>query len=277
MRTLVLFALSLTPAAAQSPLVRLVNLSHFFSGKFQIGDRFEIQITGAPHQPVSVRTVREGHIDWGPVLGSTDDTGRWSTAGQFEKADFGDWSEIWTVGGKLGSSAIRFDVDAPCLPGGVAFRSVFGLVMSLTCDTADGSQTFSTPSSDGFRTPDGRSIVVNPTQQTPEEYHMETLSNWITSPESGDNRIALSSSKGGLGDETADLISKLIGVNALNEKETQNVLAAIRYAFEKPETISPDARQPPRTLLFLQHLREVTGQESLRRQIAETIAYLQSR
>jgi hypothetical protein len=33
----------------------------------------------------------------------------------------------------------------------------------------------------------------------------------------------------------------LIGVNALNKRETQNVLAVIRAAFEKPETIAPDA------------------------------------
>jgi hypothetical protein len=98
MRILVIFMLGLIPAAAQSPLVHLVNLSHPFSSEFQIGDRFEIQINSAPRQPISVRTVQQGRTDWGPVIASTDCTGQWSTAGQFEKSDFGGWSELWTVG-----------------------------------------------------------------------------------------------------------------------------------------------------------------------------------
>ena len=117
MRVLLIFALTLIPAAAQSPLVRLVNLSHPFRSEFQIGDRFEIQITGAPRQPISVRTGRQGRTDWGPVIASTDDMGRWSTAAQFEKSDFGSWSEAWTVGGQLAVPAIQFSVNAPCLPG----------------------------------------------------------------------------------------------------------------------------------------------------------------
>ena len=127
MRTLVILALGLTPASAQSPLVRVVNLSHPFSREFQIGDRFEIQIAGAPRQSISVRTVRQGQSDWSPVIASTDTSGRWSTTGQFEKADFGGWSEIWTVGGKLATPAIQFDVNAPCLPGGRQWVALSGL------------------------------------------------------------------------------------------------------------------------------------------------------
>ena len=278
MRALVIFALASIPAAAQSPLVRIVNLSHPFSSEFQIGDRFEIQITGASRQPIAVRTVRQGRTDWSPAIASTDSTGRWSTSGQFEKSDFGGWSEIWTVGGKLATPAVQFSVKAPCLPGGHAQLSQSGPNMSLTCDTAEGSETFGTPSSsDQFRTPDGRSIPCNATELTPEQYHMEILDYLITGGDIGASRISLSSSRGGLGDETADLIGKLIGVNALSEKETQNALAAIRAAFEKPETIAPDTRVPSRTLAFLRHLAEVTDQDGLKQQIAETIAYVQAR
>jgi hypothetical protein len=88
MRTLVILALGLIPASAQSPLVRIVNLSHPFNSEFQIADRFEVQIAGAPGQSISVRTARQGRTDWGPVIASTDSAGRWSTTGQFEKADF---------------------------------------------------------------------------------------------------------------------------------------------------------------------------------------------
>jgi hypothetical protein len=90
-------------------------------------------------------------------------------------------------------------------------------------------------------------------------------------------RISLQSSRGGLGDETADLITTLIGVNALNEDETRNSLAIIRAAFEKPETIQPLAKNPTRTLLLLRHLADFTDQDSLKREIAETIAYVQAR
>jgi hypothetical protein len=54
------------------------------------------------------------------------------------------------------------------------------------------------------------------------------------------------------------------------------VLAFIRAAFAKPETIAPDAREPSRTLLFLRRLAERTDQDSLKQQIAETIAWVQA-
>lgn len=276
MRVLLILALAVIPAAAQSPLVRLLNVGRPVSRDFQIGERFEILITGAPNQPISVRTTMHGRTDWGPIIASTDSTGRWSTAGQFGKSDFGDWSEVWTVGGKLASPTIRFLVNAPCLPVGQGFAQMSGINMFLTCETAQGRQTFATPSdSDSFRTPDGRLVPGRATEQTPEQYHMEILQYHIEDGrEIGAARISLQSSRGGLGDETADLIRKLIGVNALNEYETRNVLAIIRAVFEKPETIAPLAKDPSRTLLLLRHLADVTDQDSLKRQIAETIAYI---
>jgi hypothetical protein len=275
MRVPLLLVLAIIPAAAQSPFVHLSNASRPLSRDFQIGDRFEIVITGAPNQPVSVRTTMHGRIDWSPVIGSTDSTGRWSTGGQFEKSDFGSWGEVWTVGGKLASPAIQFEVNAPCLPGGQGdFLFQSGPNVNLHCGTTEGPQTFMTPSSsDPFRTPDGRLVPGQPTEQTAEQYRMEILQYFITSrQESG---VPLKSSR--RGDETADLISRLIGGNALSEEETRNSLALLRAAFEKPETIQPLAKNPSRTLLLLQHLADFTDQDSLKREIAETIAYVQAR
>ncbi len=278
MRALLILVLGVIPAAAQSPLVRLINVSRPVSRDFQIGERFEILITGAPNQPVSVRTTMHGRTDWGPIIASTDSTGRWSTAGQFEKSDFGDWSEVWTVGGKLASPSMRFSVNAPCLPGGQGSAQISGINMFLTCETAQGRQTFATQSaSDSFRTPDGRLVPGRAAEQTPEQYQMEILQYLIENgKEIGAARVSLQSSRGGLGDETVDLIRKLIGVNALNEYETRNVLAIIRAAFEKPETIAPSAKDPFRTLLLLRHLADVSDQDSLKRQIGETIASIQA-
>jgi hypothetical protein len=115
------------------------------------------------------------------------------------------------------------------------------------------------------------------TKQTQDEYHMLVLQDLITSQEQMRTPIALQSSRGGRGDETADLIMKLIGVNALNADETRNVLAIIRDAYEKPESIAPTARFPGRTYQLLRHLADFTDQESLRRQIGETLAYVQTR
>ncbi len=279
MRVPLLLVLAIIPAAAQSPIVRLLNASRPISRDFQVGDRFEILITGAPNQPISVRTSMHGRTDWSPIIGSTDGTGRWSTGGQFEKSDFGDWLEIWTVGGKLAGPTIQFSVNAPCLPSGQgqSFLFVSGPNMSLKCETTEGTQTFVTPSlADPFRTPDGRLVNGRASEQTQEQYHREVLQYFITAG-TGTVRVALQSSRGGLGDETADLISTLIGVNALSEDETRNLLGILHAAFEKPETIRPSAKEPSRTLLLLRHLADFTDQDSLKREIAETIAYVQAR
>ena len=277
MRILLTLVLAIVPAVAQIPLVSLLNASRPGSD-FQVGDRFEIVITAAPNQPVSVRTSRQGRTDWSPVVGSTDSTGRWSTGGQFEKRDFGGWGEIWTVGGKLASPVIQFSVNAPCLPSGRnQFLFMSGPNMILNCETTEGTQTFATPAlSDSFRTPDGRLVNGRASEQTQAQYYSELLQHFMANG-MGTTPVALQSSRGGLGDETADLISKLIGVNALNEDETRNSLAIVRAAFEKPESIQPTAKEPSRTLLLLRHLADITGPGNLKREIDETIAYFQAR
>src|SRR5204863_9091603 len=133
---------------------------------------------------------------------------------------------VWTVGRKVAVPAIRFSVNAPCLPGGEGFAQVAGIHMSLTCETADGRQTFVSPSdSDPFRTPDGRLVPGRTRQQTPEQYHTEILEHLLgTAKEVGTFRVALQSSRGGLGDETAELNGNLIAENALNDHEIRNVL-----------------------------------------------------
>ena len=107
---------------------------------------------------------------------------------------------------------------------------------------------------------------------------MEILQHLISSPgkDTKETRVALQSSKGGLGDATADLISTLIGVNALSEDETRNSLAIIRAAFAKPETIQPLAKNSSKTLLLLRHLADFTDQDTLKREIAQTAAYVQA-
>jgi hypothetical protein len=280
MRVLFILVMASVSALAQIPLVRLVNTSRPASRDFQIGDQFQIVITGAPKLPISVRTTINGSTDWGPVIASTDDAGRWSTTGRFEKNDFGGWSEIWTVGGKLARPPISFTVQAPRLPGGRQFQGGSGPNVFVSCETAEGQQTFVAPWNSGsLRTPDGRLIPRRkPGNMTQDEYHMDILQDLIMSM-GGDNtqtRVSLQSSSGGRGDEVAGLIARLIGVNGLSDDETRNVLAIIQATFEKPETIALSARVPSKTVQFLQHLADLTDQGALKQEIADTAAYVQT-
>src|SRR5947208_16606453 len=110
MRAFLIFVLAAIPAFAQSPVAQLVNLTRGGSIDFQVGDRFAIVITAWANEPVSVRTTRNSVTDWSMIIGWTDRSGHWATQGQFEKADFGDWSQGWTVGGKLSAQPLKFFV-----------------------------------------------------------------------------------------------------------------------------------------------------------------------
>jgi hypothetical protein len=272
MRAFVILVAAVLPAIAQTPIVLLTNPARPASREFQIGDRYQIAITAAPGQPVSVRTTMHGRTDWSPVIGATDSSGHWSTSGQFAKADFGGWSEVWTVGGKLAAPALEFSVSAPCVKGGPAFAGGSGPNQFVTCDTAAGRQTFVTPSdSDPFRTPDGRMVPGRmQSNMTPEQYHAQIIESLILSR-------AQDVAAGRLGDEAGDAILKMIGVNALSDDEIRQALSIVRAAFEHPESIPQTARDPSRTLLLLRTLLAFTSQEALQQQIAATAAYIQSR
>jgi hypothetical protein len=149
--------------------------------------------------------------------------------------------------------------------------------MVLSCETTEGTETFATPgTADPFLTPDRRLVGGPSSMQTQEQYFGKMLGYYMANG-MGATPVAFQSSHGGLGDETADLVSKLIGVNALKEEETRNLLAIVRAAFEKPDTILPIAREPLRTLVLLHHLADITAPGALKREITEAIAYFDAR
>jgi hypothetical protein len=273
MRILSVLAIAVTSAVAQGPIVRITNTTHPASNDFHIGDRFEIVISAVAQQPVSVRTTRNGRTDWSPVIALTDMNGRWSTTGRFEKGDFGDWSEVWTVGGKLAAPAIHFSVGAPCLSGGQNMISQISRNRAQTCETPEGRQTFVTPSdAEPFRTPDGRVVPGHAhANKRAEQFRAELIQDFIVG---GGEQVLWKYT--GTGDEAGNRVLTLIGVNALSENETRKVLSIIQVAFEKPERIPPGSKDLSRTSLLLQQLADSTDQESLKQQIAEAMAHVQA-
>lgn len=270
MRILLIWAVTAIPLIAQTPAVQLSNTSRPGSTDFKVGDGFNIVITGTANRAVSVRTTRNGGTDWGPVIGWTDMSGRWSTTGLYEKGDFGDWAEAWTVGGKLATPIVHFSVGPPCLEGGLSGVTFMSSVRAESCETAQGRQTFVTPSdTEPFRTPDGR-MVPGRTRSTAEQYRMEILQSSID----GDLRPGWYR---GFGDGAATLITKIIGVNAFTEDEMQHVLGIVRAAFERPDRIPETAKNQAATLLLLRNLANAAEQESLKQQIAEMVAYVQAK
>ena len=79
---------------------------------------------------------------------------------------------------------------------------------------------------------------------------------------------------GKAGAAAADLITKLIGVNALTDAETRNVLSLFRSAYQG--RFRPAPSRIPATILLLQHLASETDQESLKQEISETMAFVQA-
>ncbi|HEY4085399.1 MAG TPA: hypothetical protein VGM43_05645 [Bryobacteraceae bacterium] len=249
-------------AMPQSPVVVMRNLSRP-AADFQVGDHFEIIVSAAPHQAISVRTARMSKTDWGPVIASTDASGQWSAKGSFEKKDYGSWSEVWTVGGKVANPVVSFDVRAPCTEGGKAFLSASGPNRMETCDTAAGQQqSFVTPSDgDSFRTPDGRVIPGSSrSNMTPETYRMGIMESIVTgnAPVEPGKRMQ----------HAGELIGKLIGVNELTEAETRKVLGIVR-AVGVPET------EKTATLALLRQLAAGAESQGLKDDVAGTIEFAQ--
>ncbi len=106
---------------------------------------------------------------------------------------------------------------------------------------------------------------------------MGILQHLVTAQGQSTGPVALWSSSGSRGDETAELITNLIGVNALSEGEIRNVLSIVRSAFARPETLAPGTNYPARSLKLLRHLADLTDDSSRQRQIAETLEYVQTR
>ena len=251
MRLLVVFFVGALAAAAQTPTAKIVNTSRSGSSDFKVGDRFEIVVTGRANQPVSVRTTRNyASTDWGPVVGWTDTSGRWSTTGEFAKADFGAWEKALTVGDQLASPVVSFSVAAPFIPGGAGMIFTSGPNVVMSCETATGMQTYATPSLDIFGL------------QTPEQ----TIGDLIEQSGGGGS--------GQHGDDAAIVIAKVVGANVLSDREIRNVLSIIGHAFQNRGVVPPTVN--PATIQLLQSLMTEAQTDSVKQEISKTVVFVQS-
>jgi hypothetical protein len=88
------------PAQGAPSSLKFTNLSSGNASTLKVGERWQIQITGAARNaPVSVTGGQNGAHDTTP-MGSSDASGNWSSNGQITADQIGSWSEAWTVGGQ---------------------------------------------------------------------------------------------------------------------------------------------------------------------------------
>ena len=76
------------------------------------------------------------------------------------------------------------------------------------------------------------------------------------------------------GDDAAVLITKVIGANALSDREIRNVLSIIGLAFQNRNVVPPTVN--PATLLLLQRLAAEAQTDDVKQEIAKTAAFIQS-
>jgi hypothetical protein len=115
------------------PTVSLVNLTHpDLSPNFEVGDIFQITITGPPNQPVTVVHAWDSGSTT-TQIGQTDATGYFVTSGVETASAIGTYTDIYSVGNVQVSSAISYVVGQLGGGGTVSTTSIG--------QTSDGSVT----------------------------------------------------------------------------------------------------------------------------------------
>lgn len=87
---------SSTPAVPAS--ATFTNVSRPGQSSFQVGDSWQLVITGGPNQPVSGSASQNGNSLGTTSYGSTDSTGKLVLTGTMDATTVGNWAELWTVG-----------------------------------------------------------------------------------------------------------------------------------------------------------------------------------
>lgn len=98
-----------SPASSTPATASLTNTSRP-GYAFQVGDSFQLVISGTPGQPVSVTATQNGRSLGTTVYGTTDPSGRLTITGTMDPSTVGNWNELWMVGA-AGVPALSFSVS----------------------------------------------------------------------------------------------------------------------------------------------------------------------
>jgi hypothetical protein len=108
------------PVAALTPVPQtqfsLNNLSRGGAGAFQVGDQFEVKISGsAPNSPVLI-TGLQGARQLHSAAGNTDAHGNFTLVGVIAADSVGPWMQVWSVGGQQIGTAQFLVTGPPATP-----------------------------------------------------------------------------------------------------------------------------------------------------------------
>lgn len=111
---------------------------------FQVGDSFQLTITGAPNSTVTeAQATQNGTVvgtGWSP--GSTNSSGQLVITGTFAASDIGSWTEQWTVGSQpAGSTPAKLSFSIAAAPSGSGGGSTGGGSSSGGGSTGGGSSS----------------------------------------------------------------------------------------------------------------------------------------
>lgn len=104
------------PAATSQPRLTFTNLTGGNPAELRPGDRWKVEITGAPpNAAVSVTGGKDGARDT-TGMGNTDSAGNFTLTGTITADLVGAWSETWTAGG-INAGSVSFLVRAAAAQG----------------------------------------------------------------------------------------------------------------------------------------------------------------
>lgn len=92
--------------------VRLVNTSGGSNSSFNVGDSWQIVVTGPPNSSVTASASQNGTSLGSSTMGTIGSNGQLTLTGTFAASQVGNWTETWQVAGQAAGS-ISFSVGAP--------------------------------------------------------------------------------------------------------------------------------------------------------------------
>jgi hypothetical protein len=92
--------------------IRLVNSSGGSNSAFNVGDSWQVIVSGPPNSPVTASATQNGTSLGSSPMGTIGSNGQLVLTGTMSASQVGNWTESWSVGGQS-AGTISFSVAAP--------------------------------------------------------------------------------------------------------------------------------------------------------------------